>query len=320
MSATSLRIAGICERDLDLLMVEELSCNAVFRTWFLQALLGRSANHSTSIVRHSVTQSTGQSDLELAVTLDSGTRLIVLIENKVDASLELNQAERYRARAEAYLTSNECDVGKTLLVAPERYCGSATELKGFDHRLSYEQIRDWFDTSNLGDRAKYKAALLTGAIEKSTLGYQPVADAPVTDFWYAYWQAAQQRAPELQMQQPISKPAKAGFIYFRPPSLPKGIEICHKLPHGHIDLQINGWGSRLDEVHRVLGSTLEPEMSLAKASKSAVIRIRGASIDAAKPFTSQETVVLSGLLSAARLLAWSQANRVALLPFAKRAV
>jgi hypothetical protein len=301
-------------------MLEELSCNEKFRSWFLDVTLGIEEPHSDSSVRRSVTQSTGESDLELSVTLDGGGRLRLLIENKVDAAFQPEQANRYRQRAANYLSCAECDIVKTILVAPERYFGNSEELTGFDHRLTYEQLREWFERSDLGTRAEYKSELLSGAIEKSTLGYQPLADAPVSDFWHEYWRVARQLAPQLQMREPESKPARAGFVYFRPASLPKGIEICHKLPHGHVDLQINGWGSRLHEVALSVESRLEPGMSVASAAKSAAIRLSGDRIDTAQPFASQEDAVREGIAAAARLLTWYASNSACFTRFVKGAV
>ena len=168
----------------------------------------------------SVTQSTGESDLEVALESGGGDPVRLLIENKVNAGFQPQQAERYRTRGSTYLERGDCSSFRTVLVAPDRFFGSATDLKGFDAQVTYEAIRDWFANIHaMGTRKVYKEALLTAAIQKGTLGYQPEEDAPVTKFWHMYWHLAQVYAIELEMMEPLSKPARAGFIYFHPTKL-----------------------------------------------------------------------------------------------------
>jgi len=60
---------------------------------------------------------------------------------------------------------------RTVLVAPASYFYG--DLKGFDARVNYEDIVEWFSLSTtIGNRRQYKLALLHSAIEKSTFGYQ----------------------------------------------------------------------------------------------------------------------------------------------------
>ncbi|MBK6457696.1 MAG: hypothetical protein IPF87_16715 [Gemmatimonadetes bacterium] len=197
-----LTIAGVCERDL--LFLEELSSSADFSRWFLEATSKMEAPEATPIdLRRSVTQSTGESDLEATFELADGSRLRLRIENRIDAGLQVDQALRYRQRAAGYVAQGGCDSARTVLVAPARYFGGADSLKAFDARLTYEQVLDRIHDSELGPRPNYKRALLDAAIEKSTMDFQAEADVPVTEFWRAYWSMAREMAPELDMAEPI---------------------------------------------------------------------------------------------------------------------
>jgi hypothetical protein len=198
-----------------------------------------------------------------------------------------------------------CALYHTIIIAPARYFGAAGSIKGFDSRITYEKILHWFlHAEALGERRHYKAALLRSAIDKGMLGYQPEEDAPTTDFWRAYWLLARDHAPELEMKEPSSKPSGSGFIYFRPPSLPKGVDICHKFNRGYIDLHLGGMGQRLNEVNAVLGSHFEPDMRLAQAAKSAAIRLLVPTLDASVPLAGQLSEAQLGLDAARRLLKW----------------
>jgi hypothetical protein len=230
--------------------------------------------------------------------------ILLLIENKVNANLQPQQAKRYGERGQTYLAQGICDEFHTVLVAPERYFGSGESLKGFDGKVTYEAIRDWFQDQNWGDRQRYKTALLTAAIKKQELGYQPLADAPVTEFWRQYWQFIQAQAPELTMKEPVAKPAGAGFITLSAESLPKGVMLLHKLPHGNVDLQFSGMGERMDELRAKYKGCIDGDMSFAKAAKSGCIRLQVPPINTADSFAQQQEAVRQGVDAARRLLAW----------------
>ncbi|MDZ4819295.1 MAG: hypothetical protein SGJ20_10015 [Planctomycetota bacterium] len=233
-----------------------------------------------------------------------------MIENKVGAGLEPLQAERYRVRGDSYIADGHCAAYHTVIVAPARYFSEAGGHKGFDSRVTYEQILQWFlGDQSLGERRHYKAALLRSAIDKATIGYQPEEDAPTTKFWLAYWGHATKFASRLEMRKPNLKPSGSGFIYFRPPSLPRGVEICHKFNRGFVDLQLNGMGMRLNEVNTILGPHFDSDMQLIQAAKSAAIRLQVPILKASVAVEAQELNVRAGLDAAMRLLIWFLGNR-----------
>jgi len=93
-----LSLSGVCERDVDLLLLEEFISTQEFLHWFMQQVYPKAFSSIEFIEAHrSVTQSNGESDLE--VTLDIPHRVRLLIENKVNASLQPMQAERYKRGA-----------------------------------------------------------------------------------------------------------------------------------------------------------------------------------------------------------------------------
>lgn len=313
-------VSGVCERDLDLLLLEELATNVGFRAWFIRRVAPTlDASGRLLAAKRGVTESNGESDLEIAWQLPDGSSAHLLIENKIDANLQANQAARYRERAQTYLRRGACSWARTVIVAPLRYFGEGESTRGFDARVTYEQISDRLrEAGQLGARGAYKLYLLSEAIQKSARGYQPVADAPVTDFWRSYWRLASQVAPELEMKEPIAKPARAGFISFRPPALPRGVEICHKLPHGNVDLQFGGWGSRVREFGRSVEFALDPDMTVVAANKSASVRLRVPVVSTLQDFAAQQGAVERGLGAARRLLEWFRRHEDLLAALAMR--
>jgi hypothetical protein len=229
----------------------------------------------------------------------------LLIENKIHAAFQPTQAERYQIRGAQYIKRKRCESFVTLLVAPEAYFGSdSDDTKGFDAKLTYESVMAWFNESGLGPRAAYKMALLNRAIEKAKFGYQPTEDAAVTEFWHSYWRLGQAEAPELEMQDPGPKPAGSGFVYFRPGNMPPNTCIIHKFERGNVDLQIGGMGDDLESLRSRFASRLEPDMSLQRASKSGVVRVKVPVVHPSQGMQSQLDEVRVGLKEAVRLLRW----------------
>jgi hypothetical protein len=307
-----LAIAGVSERDMDLLLLEELVSSTEFQHWFLTQCLGEVPEQLRCLeVGRSIRHVTGESDLEILCELAGGAKHCLLVENKVGAGFQEAQAARYVQRAESYVKAGRAAAFSTVLVAPQRYFGADAGSRGFDSRISYEQIRDWYlAQSGLGARARYKVQLLNCAIEKGTLGYQPVEDAPTTSFWRDYWLLATAEAPELEMPEPANKPSGSTFIYFRPSIVKRGTSICHKFTRGFVDLQLAGMGARLNEVRIAQAKWIASDMHVVQAGKSAAIRLLVPKLDPAETITSQSESVRVGLRAAMRLLDWTVAREL----------
>ena len=312
--ATKLTISSVSERDVDLLLLEEFVVSSGFTSWFAERTAGIILDdNAVRSAQRSVTSSSGESDLK--IDLDIGEALVhsLLIENKVAASFQPRQAERYQERGEAYRSQGECAAYTTVLVAPKQYLGVSPSKHGFDEVVSYEDIQEWFeDSEDSEQRISYKQTLLAAAINKSSIGYQKVEDDTVTDFWQAYWSKAQEIAPQLEMRKPPTKPSGAGHIYFSSSSLPQGVSLVQKLGHGYVDLQFGKMGTKLDELRDRLDEFLEPGMSIERATGSGAIRLHVPKLYAPLSFDAQADSVEEGIVAATRLLEWCMRNTAAI--------
>jgi len=299
-----IRVAGVCERDVDLILLEEFVASSRFCVWFRSAI-GFTGPPGSRLVRaeRSATSSNGESDLEVTFESSEGVRERLLIENKIAAGFQPRQAERYKERGESYVRQELCHKFRTVLVAPERYFGADGSKKGFDAILSYEAIRDRLLQSS-GRRAGYKADMLSKAIEKATHGWQLVEDEPVTRFWRRYWELVCEAAPDLELPEPSPKPSGSSFVYFKPQGLPPDVSLCHKVIHGHIDLQFAGMGKRIREMRTAYGSHLSQEMQIVNAEKSAAIRIKVSRLDMTDDLEVLESMIMEGIRTAQFLLEW----------------
>jgi len=302
-SSKRVEIPWVAERDIDLLLLEELSSSPVFLKWFL-AQIG--IHQQCTLISAACTVSTPNGESDLEITVQCGGKVHkILIEDKIGAPLQPAQAERYGQRAEAYVGEGKCSAVQTVIVAPSSYFGEAADRLGFDNTVSLESIREWFSQAKeLGSRSQCKISILDSALEYGTKGWKLVPNREVTEFWHLYWELADFLAPELRTPAPRDRPATSSFIYFKPISLPKEVSLKHRVCDGSVDLQFNGMGSKIRELEKRFGGLLENDMQIEPASKSAVIRISVPKIDMTAEFSTARGDVRKALGAAIRLLNW----------------
>lgn len=291
-------LSSVSERDVDLLLLEEFVASPTFLSWFVRRLKLKGRTQLTS-AQPSVSTMNGESDIELRLLLGT-QRLLILIEDKIDAALQPRQAARYSARAAAYQRRGVCDVATTVLVAPHCY---GTD-PGFEHHVSYESIQDWFrKRSSLGARGAYKLALLHTALTKPPRP-RPVPDVAATAFCTSYWKLAEEIAPDLQMPQPRERSKNSSWLYFKPEALPSSTEMAHKVGRGHVDLHFKGMGNRMARLRQRFGTSLPPGVQLVRSGKSAVVRAVVPPVDIQLPFEDSMPAARQGIEAAQMLLRW----------------
>ena len=300
---------GICERDIDLLLLEELWATPAFGAWLIDrcAADGEVLQRVTE-VKKSVTQSSGESDLELTWQRNDGTFAKLLIENKVDAGFQRDQAARYHQRSQDYVANGICVSVWTVVLAPAAYFQADRGSYGFDAAVTYQELQEWYRSAALGKRAEYKVGMLDAAIRKATLGYNPIPDDAVSQFWRAYWDLSLSEAPELGMAQPDMKPAGSTWIYFAPDGLPSNVWLIHKLPRGSVELTIGGAGYRLGKSRMMLQAVLELGMTIDRAGKSISVRLNVPALNIAQDMNEQRDAAIAGMAAAKRLLSWAQTH------------
>jgi hypothetical protein len=102
------------------------------------------------------------------------------------------------------------------------------------------------------------------------------------------------------MPKPDQKPANAGFIRFNPLVFKKNVQLFHKFPFGHVDLQLAGYGNRLAAIKSRYGKYLEAGMTIEKAAKSGVVRINVERMDVESRLPKNHA--MEGIKAALRLL------------------
>ena len=244
------RVESVSERDIDLLILEELNVSYEFASWFYQKITGNSQAPELVQACHSVKdRDLGESDLIALYKNNSA----ILIENKIDAVAQPEQALRYKLRGSKGIEENHWCCFTTCMIAPKLYLDKEKDARVYQATLSYEAISEWFLSRPSSDtRSQYRSYIVDEAIEQNRRGYTIQPDDKVTLFWSKYWKYSIQEHQFLNMKKPGLKPGKADWPEFRPSCLNNKISIVHKLERGDIDLQISGAAGRVDTLKEYL--------------------------------------------------------------------
>ena len=135
------RLEAISERDIDMLLMEELESGSGFLEWFIGETTGWcSSGLDLQGVWHSISNEHGESDLTLVAGRPGGERIALLIENKLNAPPQPEQSARYQRRGELGKADGHWQEYATCLVAPKRYLGASVNAAGYFSTVSYEDM------------------------------------------------------------------------------------------------------------------------------------------------------------------------------------
>ena len=299
MEHTILPVESILERDVDLILLEELITDNSFCEWFVNELnLPRFL--SVNGAWRSITDfGLGETDILFSYNSED-SKIFVLIENKLDASFQEAQYERYTKRANEYLIKNECDKTYTVLVAPNLYCENQND---FENYISYETIASRFELIGT-KRNLFKSELLKIASEKLRRGYQPVNSETVQKFWHLYWHFKEKNHPSFTMKKPSIVPHNSDWPMLYDDEL-QGITFYHKLGQGNTDANFRGFSN---ELYFKIKEKLPNGMLLEKHNKSFSIRIKSTKIDRTKEFEDQIEDIKKGLFNLEQIRNWIKEN------------
>lgn len=254
---------SILERDMDHLIIEEFISNKDFASIFLNEV-GIDVNSKIISVQRSLRFNMGESDIVIVLESPEGLKLGLHIEDKVNALAMQEQYGRYEERAVQLKEQLGYTEHRICITAPQAYLNSNDEARKYPFKVSYEKIKEYFETQN-DNRSKYKLALLNCVLGKRDNVISIVND-DVTSFWDQLEQLANERG--LCIVSKVSKHGKESkFIRFKT-SIPK-VWVVYKARHGHVDLQFPNMKDKLNIPNELLSN----DMKICNANKSGVVRI-----------------------------------------------
>lgn len=322
------------ERDIDLLLVEELHSSLEFVTWMAAQACVVSPISSWD-VKHSKRRTRSRREIDIFVDIlhPDNSRSALLIENKLDATEQPDQAESYREEIEAL--GEGYQQRSMLITCPEAYARQFAEFTWkFDNVIYYEAIsrylREIGDESgnHLVIRYGFRAGLVDQAIYKHRRGYTPIPDKIVGDFYARYISLLGDLAPEIVPGASMCKPANpresTSMIFDQMASLselPDAIRprrFAHELGKGsdrrvnYVAVTFAGWGSAPASVIQQLtadASELGAAFSTKKPTKvrpnpGLVMALSTEPVDNQKAFDIQVESLKAGIMRAKELREW----------------
>lgn len=291
-------VASVAERDVDFVLLEELSVNDEFCDWFATRCFERPVFRSRNQTLHSVSESVlGESDLEFIFESDDAGILAVLIENKISAVPQPEQAQRYVKRGENGKRDQKWNDFQTCLVAPKKYLNAGNSAAEYNVNISYEEILAFFVSRRRRDeRYAFKARLVREAIEQNRRGFQQVVSKEMTEFAKAYVADAKSRYPSCGVVEAKDRAAGNTWLSFRPAVLRPGVTIEHQLTAGFAKLFFANAAADIDHYRTVLKPFLPADVEPAVTGKSVQVSIAVPKIDpVARTFADQEVDARKGM-------------------------
>lgn len=329
------------ERDIDLLLVEELYSCTNFVSW-IAAKAAMDGRINSSIVLHSKRRTRNRREIDIfcEIKFNDGASGAILIENKLDASEQHEQAESYRE--ELSILAENYQQKAMLLVCPQAYSTQHSEFSGkFDAMISYESLARYFGEKEGGAssehrRYRFRRELLEQAINKSRRGYEPIPNATIGDFNAEYCDLLARAAPEIipgpSMLKPANPDESVSMIFDAAASLaelPAEIRprrFAHELGKGqshranYVAVTFARWGPALETLRDMLeadAAVLGANFASKPPSKRTpmpglVMSVPTIPIDNQADFSAQSAELREGMLEAVKLRRWLLGNKAIL--------
>ena len=309
------------ERDVDLLLAEEIVVSPAFAKWLQNQTTF--ANREAKVVDVFVSRSdaTGESDV-VAVFEESGAaqRFAILIEDKIDAPLQPDQEYRYRLRAQREIDRGDYQAYEVVLCAPLAYAVAHPQTAGFDRIISYEAIAAFLKDFDPTPRGQYRSNFIATATVRNSNTWTRVSDEVTNLFWDAAYRIATTEFPILELK-PLNLTKDSTWIVIRPrdlPTAPLWTYVLLKGDRGYIDLTFTG--SDAAAFFEDISALLEAGMSIHQTGKSAAIRIEVEGFKTHEPLPMGIPKVRQAFAAAASLISFYRNHRQRLDQAARKAV
>lgn len=339
-----LTLSHATERDVDLLLVEELVVSREAAQW-LSAQVGWKPKIGEWSVSHSKrrTQNRREIDIELRlVGNNSNETAILLIENKLGESPQPGQAESYREECLSLVKKGACRFAASILFCPGDYQNVQRDFaRKFDSVVHYENFAEFLGSRasqckstepELHARLTFRIELLKQAIGKLRRGYEPVPLPHLGTFNSQYVALLAKLAPSIlpgpSMLKAANPAESVSMIYDHvktfealPPNI-RPRRFAHEFGRGqshranYVAVAFGGWGRKLETFKEALQADLgesayrlEADRPSAKRPNPALrIIMATPPVDNHGLFEMQRFAIESGMREAVKLQKWLLQN------------
>ncbi|WP_107340858.1 PD-(D/E)XK nuclease family protein [Agrobacterium pusense] len=336
---TFLTLTHATERDVDLLLIEELQCSTEFVRWLVARVSNDAVERSS--VAHSKRRIHNRREIDITLTIEGPTgQTVCLIENKLDTQEQPRQAESYREEASALVADGRATSVHTILICPRQYAAAAaTFARKFDHVIAYEDVADFFSlrasqvSGELRARLLHRRSLMDQATTKARRGYEAVGLIDIDRFLEKYVGMLREEAITLEPGPSMLKsgrPGESRTMIFAPSALPKWpflpqTRLVHQLREGNANINLYGWGNHFNEVAGEIAADLKntgyrliPTINKRVGGHSGLMIVGNTPVvDSLASFNDQREAIVEGAKVAARLRDWLWSNEATLRRWAR---
>lgn len=290
--------SSVEERDMDTLFLEAFSTDNGFVHLFLNEIDDlKEKSFEVESVELSKTDRDGESDI--TVILSNGkSKIGLLLEDKINAKAMTEQCSRYTKRGNSGIKNGDYQKYYVFIVAPEKYYFNDEEAKKYEHYVSYEKCKEYFDTKN-DAISKIWVQQINQAIEKVKRTNPVVVAEHRVEVFKKYLVYQGRYFPKLKSLNNLDNATKAGWARFY--AAPKNAHMLHKTDKGQFDLTFDRTEEKRstfkileDYIHKMGFS----EVQVVGTGKSMTFRINVTPIDFDEEFEEIDRNVLDECFSA----------------------
>lgn len=297
---TNCSFATIRERDMDLLFLEAIVSDPDFGALVLSHTKYKEKNFSVIDAVLSRTElELGESDITIVMEID-GVRVALLIEDKIDAIAMPNQYERYRLRGEKGVENNEWREFEIFIFCPEKYRTLNDEAKKYNHFLSYETCKAYFDGKQ-DVISNIRSQQFEQAIRRAKKPPAVNIDQNANAFLINYLEYQQEYYPSLDIR--TSKDSSGWWIHFG--TQLGNVYLYHKTQEGYVDLTFPNASEDLGILQSVavwLRKHGTSNVNAKKTGKAAALRIEVPKLKVKEPFEMTSKADLKACFDAIQTL------------------
>lgn len=262
---------AVHERDMDILFLEALASDSGFTNLVLSKT--KYCNKEFQVLGAALSETEtdlGETDISVILQIED-IRVGLLIEDKVDAIAMPEQSLRYHKRAEIGIYKGKFDTYEVFIFCPQKYYENNAEAKKYDHFLSYEEIKDYFDSKN-DVISTVRSQQLAQAIERAKKPPEVNVDEAANLFFNKYKAYQKEYYPDLDLR--TSDKSNGWWPHY---STKLGdVYLYHKRPEGFVDLTFPNAAEKMDTL-QAMASWLRnhdvPNVVAVKTGKAAALRM-----------------------------------------------
>ena len=262
---------AVHERDMDILFLESLASDAGFVNLVLSKtrFCGKDFRVLSAALSETETD-LGETDICVVLQIEDA-RVGLMIEDKVDAIAMPEQALRYHKRAEIGIHKGKFDTYEVFIFCPQKYYENNAEAKKYDHFISYEEFKDYFDSKN-DVISTVRSQQLAQAIERAKKPPEVNVDEAANLFFNKYKAYQKEYYPDLDLR--TSDKSNGWWPHY---STRLGdVYLYHKRPEGFVDLTFPNAAGKMDII-QAMASWLRnhgvPNVLAVKTGRAAALRI-----------------------------------------------